>query len=289
MAPFVPVLGRLRDERRLHNTAWHASYDYLYHEHHERKRRIYKHITSNMRRRFAGTALPYTSGQGLGDLHNMLSQGHLRPGSPSVYWTDGAGRSLEESQYGIMASAVAFQDGSIWKTEATLHSRYTGLSIDAELHDVQIAFDVIHRLVFVESRNLDNFVIFTDCQDLVRMLAGEAICRSALGSIPTDGLWALEAMYDAVELLASVGKKVVVAWVKGHKGGLGREGNRRANRAATTEVDENIASLPSITDYHLPEWVAGLEGDVKEEALWRLSQPFFRWGARTCWVASTLQ
>jgi hypothetical protein len=95
MSPFDPALGCLKDEHRLHNAAWYASHDYLYHSHNSRKRRIYKSITSNTRRRFAGAALPYTSGQGLGDLPTMLSQGHILPGSPSVYWTDGSSMDAE--------------------------------------------------------------------------------------------------------------------------------------------------------------------------------------------------
>jgi hypothetical protein len=149
-----------------------------------------------------------------------------------------------------------------------------------------MTFDDIHRQVLIENWNLDNFVDFTDSQDMVQMLASEAHYRHALGPIPQDGVWALKAIYDAAELLASVGKKVVIAWVKGHKSGPGREGNWRADRAVTMEGD---VSLPVLPNYELPEWVEGLQGDVKEEALWRLSQPFFRWGVGKCWVALTLQ
>lgn len=32
-----------------------------------------------------------------------------------------------------------------------------------------------------------------------------------------------------------------------------------------------------------------MEGDVREEALWRLSKPFFRSGSGVCWISPTLQ
>jgi hypothetical protein len=41
--------------------------------------------------------------------------------------------------------------------------------------------------------------------------------------------------------------------------------------------------------YDLPAWVQSLARDVREEALWRLRQPFFRWESGNCWIAPTLQ
>jgi hypothetical protein len=32
-----------------------------------------------------------------------------------------------------------------------------------------------------------------------------------------------------------------------------------------------------------------LNGDVRDEALWRLSEPFFRWGTGRCWIAPSLE
>jgi len=291
MPAFDPVLGRIRDERRLHNTAWYGSYEYLYHEHHERTRRISKQITYDKRRRFCATALPYTSGGGLDDIHGFKSKGHLGPGHNSVYYSDGAHRSAQEEQDGLLASAVAWRDGSGWETKVEGLPRYSGETKDAELYALKMAFDIAVQHASDPDRSFENVVIFSDCQDIIQMLAGEGGSRNSLGPIPTNGRWALEDVYDAAKKLQAVGKKVVVAWIKGHRKGIGREGNHMADHAAGMEIKVQLRLLctSESSTYDFPEWAKGLEGDVREEALWRLSKPFFRWGAGSCWISPSLQ
>jgi ribonuclease HI len=64
------------------------------------------------------------------------------------------------------------------------------------------------------------------------MLNGKADVKRPVGPIPSNGRWALVDIYDMGEHLKAVSKKVVVAWIKGHKGGEGTTGNRRADAAA---------------------------------------------------------
>jgi hypothetical protein len=67
-----------------YNAAYRESKEYLHHEHHQRKHSIYKRITWNHRRLFAGIALPQTSGEGLSDLQEFQRNGHVAPGSMAV-------------------------------------------------------------------------------------------------------------------------------------------------------------------------------------------------------------
>lgn len=231
-----PILGRLRDERRLHNAAWRGSYEYLQHEHHQRERRIYQQITHDSRRRFAATAIPYTSGEGLDGMDVFYSHGHLGAGSTAVYYCDGSHRNFPESDDGLLASAVVWQDETTWVKETVAHPRYSGQSNDAELYGIKMTFDVAIRHVSGPKQIVDNIVIFIDCQDLVMMLAGEADCKHPLRPIPLNGRWALEDFYSAAEVLQHAGKKVVVAWIKRHKSGVGREGNKKADRKANSAV-----------------------------------------------------
>jgi hypothetical protein len=83
-----------------------------------------------------------------------------------------------------------------------------------------------------------------------------------------------------------------VAWVKAHRKGEGKAGNRAADEACSGVVpqqvwDQALGLSPSHTG--LPEWVNRLNGDVRDEALWRLSEPFFRFGIGTCWIAPSLE
>jgi ribonuclease HI len=64
------------------------------------------------------------------------------------------------------------------------------------------------------------------------MLNGKADVKRPVGPLPSNGRWALEDIYDMAENLKAAGKKVVVAWSKGHKGSEGATGNRRADAAA---------------------------------------------------------
>jgi ribonuclease HI len=292
MPAFDPILGRIRDKRRLHNAAWAGSYEYLQHEHHQRERRIYKQIMHDSRRRFAATAIPYTSGEGVDVMDVFYSHGHLGAGSTSVYFCDGSLKYATESDDGLSASAVVWQDETTWMKETTAHPRYSGQSNDAELYAVNMAFEVALRHISDPKRNIDNIVIFTDSQDIVMMLAGEADCKRPLGPIPTNGRWALEDIYSAAEQLEVAGKKVVVAWIKGHKKGqTGTEGNRKADKAASSAIKMLKDHLNAVQPPpgELPEWVEGLEGDVWDEALWRLSKSFFRWGSGVCWISPSLQ
>jgi hypothetical protein len=76
-----------------YNASYRGSYENLHHEHHQRTYTIYKSITWNRRRKFAGTVLPNTSGKGLDELHGFRRDGVVAPGSMAVYCTDGANRN----------------------------------------------------------------------------------------------------------------------------------------------------------------------------------------------------
>jgi hypothetical protein len=117
------------------------------------------------------------------------------------------------------------------------------------------------------------------------MLAGEKQCIHELGPTSFDGSWALADIYDSAEQLRAAGKNVVVAWVKAHYKSAGREGNIVADKAAENTLSFSLWK-GILTE--LPAWVNLLGSDACEEALWRLSKPFFRWGKGTFWIASTL-
>ncbi|KAH7406896.1 hypothetical protein DE146DRAFT_753440 [Phaeosphaeria sp. MPI-PUGE-AT-0046c] len=154
-----------------------------------------------------------------------------------------------------------------------------------------MAFDLAILHSHDDQKSLDNIVIFSDCQDLIQMLAGEEVKSRPLGPVTSSGRWALEEIYDAAEELQSMGKNVVIAWIKGHKAGAGTEGNRKADQAANAAMSSHVRSADFLhsSEFELPEWMSTLEGDVREEALWRLSKPFFRWERWPCWVAPTLR
>jgi ribonuclease HI len=288
--PFNSLVGRIRDERRLHNTAWAASYEYLHSQHRKRIRRVYNQITCYGRRIFAGTALPDTSGEGLGDVQVFKSMGYLRPGTTSVYYSDGSHRNLEEALDGLMASAVAYRDGNDWMSETATPPRHSGETHDAELYAIKMAFDIAIRHSTDPYRSSENVVIFVDRDDIIRMMAGEENCICAIGPVPFDGEWALSSIYNAAERLREAGKKVVVAWMKGHKKGAGRNGNHEADAAATAAMKTLIRDEYKKSPMKdLPDWVTSFDGDARHEALWRLSKPFFRWGTGICWVAPSLQ
>lgn len=121
------------------------------------------------------------------------------------------------------------------------------------------------------------------------MLAGEAKCIRAIGPAPFDGTWALFDIYDGAEQLRNAGKNVIVAWIKGHRRTAGREGNHQADEAAEGALRSQIvACLWKGVATELPSWVQSLDGDAREEALWRLSKQFFRWRSGTCWIAPSL-
>jgi ribonuclease HI len=271
-----------------YNAAYRGSYEYLYHEHHQRKHTIYKRITSNHARPFAGTALPHTSGEGPHDIQSFRRDGHMAPRSMAVYCTDGAGRNAKEDQCGMLASAVSYLSGGVWKTETASLPRYSGHVIDAELYALKMAFDLAVRNIIDEDRPFTNVLFFSDSQDTIKMLAGMQDTRRPLGLIPTEGRWALENVYDAADKLAAHGTKVIIAWVKGHGKGERRAGNRAADAACTRVIKQQIQDLsPSRTE--LSKRVNCLNGDMKNEALWRLSEPFFRWGTGRCWIAPSLK
>jgi ribonuclease HI len=292
MPAFDPERGCIRDERRLHNAAWRGSYEYLQHEHHQRDRRIYKQITRASRRRFAAAAIPYTIGEGLDGMDVFYSHGHLGAGSTSVYHCDGSLKYVPESDDGLSVSAVVWQDETSWMKETVAHPRYSGQSNDAELYAVNMALEIAVRHISDPKRIIDNIVVFTDSQNIVLMLAGEADCKPPLGPIRTDGRWALEGVYSAAERIEAAGKKLVVAWIKGHrKGSTGTEGKRKADKAASPAIKmlrNHLKAVQPPPD-ELPEWLRGLEGDLREEALWRLSKSFFHWGSGVCWISPTLQ
>lgn len=254
-------------------------------------RRAYKHITYDKRRSFAGTALPYTNGTGLLEIQDFKDQGYLSPRSTSVYYSDASDRNRREVLGGILTSAIAYRDGSDWETDAVALPRYSGETGDAELYALKMAFDIAVRHAHVPERCLENIVFFTDCRDVVEMLTGNTHWGTYLGPVPTEGRWALEDIFDAADHLKAVGTTIVVAWIKAHKYGFGREGNHKADKAAEVEMDKQCALLHNAEEKldEFPGWAQGLEGDIREEALWRLSKPFFRWGLGRCWVAPTLQ
>jgi ribonuclease HI len=290
MPLFDPVLGRIRDKRRLHNIAWQASHEWLRHEHRERKRRIYKIITNNKRRRFAARVLPYTTGKGLDDIEAFRAEGHLSSGNTAIYYSDGSHRNHREQDDGALSAAVAYYEGESWETEKAFLPRYSGDTKDAELYGIKMAFDLAILHATNDHQAFDNIVIFTDCQDLVQMLAGEDIKTRSLGPVTSSEKWAIEDIYDAAEELERLEKNVVVAWIKGHNAGPATEGNRKADRAANSAISSYIKSADfwDPCEFELPAWVGTLAGDVYEEALWRLSKPFFRWGSGNCWIAPTL-
>lgn len=152
-----------------------------------------------------------------------------------------------------------------------------------------MAFELAVLHADEDEHAFDNIVIFTDCQDLVQMLAGENIKTRSLGPVMSREKWAIEDIYDSAEELESMGKNVVVAWIKGHKAGPETEGNRKADRAANSALSSYVRSADfwDPCEFELPAWVDMLAGDVYKEALWRLSRPFFRWGNGNCWIAPT--
>ncbi|OAL04906.1 hypothetical protein IQ06DRAFT_302041 [Phaeosphaeriaceae sp. SRC1lsM3a] len=71
----------------------------------------------------------------------------------------------------------------------------------------------------------------------------------------------------------------------------GTEGNHKADQAANAAINQQIKPPDFIypSEFEIPDWTSTLEGDVREEALRRLSKPFFRRGKGPCWVAPTLR
>lgn len=278
MAPYNEFIGRIRGERRLYNSAWYASRESLLHDHRERQRRVYKDITNNKRRRFAATTLPYTTGKGRDDIGTFETEGHISSGNIIIYYTDGSHRTHKESEDGALSAAVAYYDGENWQMKKAPLPRYSGDTKDAELYGIKTAFDLAVLHSTDDQNTFDNIIIFTDCQDIVQMLAGENIKTRALGSVTPSGRWAIEDIFDAADELESLGKNVVVAWIKGHSSGSAPVGSRKADRAANSAISSYIktAEFWEPSDFELPEWVSILEGDMKQEALWRLSRPFFR-------------
>jgi ribonuclease HI len=194
-----------------YDAAYNGSYDYLYHEHHQRTHTIYKRITWNHARPFSGIALPRTSGEGLDDIQDFRRAGRIRPGPVLVYWTDGAYRYETEDQCGMLASAVTYLSGTSWKTKTSSLLRYSGHTDDAELYALKMAFDLAVRHVIDDGLKIANVVFFTDSKYMRQMLAGMQDTRRSIGPIPTEGEWVLEHVNEAADKLSRHGTKAVVA------------------------------------------------------------------------------
>jgi hypothetical protein len=99
-----------------------------------------------------------------------------------VYCTDGTARN-QEHLCGMLASAVSYLSGPVWRTETASLLRYSGHALDAELYALKMAFDLAVRYSIDESPNFANVVFFSDSQDTVQMLAGMQDTRRPLGPI----------------------------------------------------------------------------------------------------------
>ena len=112
---------RPQNERRQqyeHGLGYVAGYmafrAYLKQQHHARVRRIYSQMTLNGTRRFAGSALPYTSGIGSVELSCYRANEYFHASEPaSIYYTDIAidnYRRVEQDR--TLAAAVSYHNRS---------------------------------------------------------------------------------------------------------------------------------------------------------------------------------
>jgi hypothetical protein len=187
----------------------------------------------------------------------------VAPANIAVYYTDGAIRNAKEDQCGMLASAVSYLSGGVRQTETAFLPSYSGHVIDAELYVLKMAFDLAVRHIIDEDRPFANVVFFSDSQDIIQMLVDMQDTRRSLGPIPTEDRWALEDFYDAADKLAAHGNE--------------------------SQGDQAPDPGPLSSRTELPEWVNRVNGDVKDEALWHLSELFFRWGTRRSWIAASFE
>lgn len=72
-------------------------------------------------------------------------------------------------------------------------------------------------------------------------------------------------------------------------------GNNQADAACGALLHQSITTerlrymMEDDSGSKLPEYIQELEGDMKEEALWRLSGRWFTWGEGRCWICPSLQ
>ncbi|KAF2247011.1 hypothetical protein BU26DRAFT_596668 [Trematosphaeria pertusa] len=274
----------VRYDKRL-SAATNNELRYLHKERRLRINRIYDSITHN--RGFAATALPYTDGTD--DIFQFVPHGYVTGnGETKIFYSDGSFHHDIEKD-GLLAAAVAWkerdwQGNEYWEEETTDIERNTGTILDAELEAVLMALEIALQRANEPNNDIRNVIIFTDCQDMVRMLAGEKTAL-ALGPVPLDGKWALEDIYSHSATLKGNGINVVIAWIKGHKAGC--EGNRKADRAANRRIvaqsKEEYRDLIENEMFLKRNW-----NDVKEEYLFRKSGTWFRHGIGKCYVNPTL-
>ena len=90
-----------------------------------------------------------------------------------------------------------------------------------------------------------NMLFFTDCQDIVKNFAG-MVTRKILGLIPNphqyQHKWALDEIYELAAKLEASGVKIVLAWVKAHRSGAGRQGNYVVDAACNSALREGIVA-----------------------------------------------
>lgn len=102
------------------------------------------------------------------------------------------------------------------------------------------------------------------------------------------------AIFELASTMEKMGIKVVLAYIKAHGEGIGHVRNNKVDAAYTAlprKVFDKVLTpcLESESSAKvLPECIQHLDGDVKEQALWRLSGRFSTWGKIICRTCSSL-
>jgi hypothetical protein len=237
-----------------HHLRYVASYmnspNFLQQEHHTRIHRVhlvFNQIIMNRTRRFAGTALPYTSGLGSIEVDWCNAQGYPPIYEPAAtYYTDGAmGDNQHEEQDGLLTSAVSCHDGMSWQPISCSPEWQTG-NLSTPRWKEYASRSVSHTISFAARPSLlpaclsiTNIVILTDCRDIADIFTDirtEKVLGCILDPLQHQYMWDLDGIYELAAKLEDFGAKVVLAWVKVHRSGTCREGTRVADAACSAAL-----------------------------------------------------